>query len=92
MDEKTIYSLYVFGVLEQSNHEFADFYEELYDEVKGRVDRGIAAVPNEQARVMSDIQPPWGFLKIYRYLETWGAVSIGSVSYTHLTLPTTPYV
>ena len=28
-------------------------------------------------RVLTDTQPPWGFLKIYRYMESWGAVSIG---------------
>ena len=79
LDEKSIYSLYVFGTLQQSKREFADFYDELYDEVKDRVDRGIAAVANEKARVMSDTQPPWGFLDIYRYMESWGAVSIGSL-------------
>jgi len=79
LDEKSIYSLYVFGTLQKSNGEFADFYDELYDEVKDRTERGIAAVPNEEKRVISDTQPPWGFLKIYRYLEKWGAVSIGSL-------------
>ena len=80
LDEKTIYSLYVFGVLQKSDKGFADFYEnDLLPEVHDRVERGIAAVENEQARVMSDTQPPWGFLKIYRYLETWGVVSIGSL-------------
>lgn len=82
LDEKSIYSLYVFGVLEKSNGAFADFYDELYEEVKDRVERGIAAVPNEKLRWMSDTQPPWGFLKIYRYMEEWGAVSIGSL-YTY---------
>ncbi|MBW2121582.1 MAG: benzoyl-CoA reductase, bzd-type, subunit O, partial [Deltaproteobacteria bacterium] len=79
LDEKSIYSLYVFGTLQKSNGEFADFYEELLEEVEDRVRRGIAAVANEQARVMTDTQPPWGFLGIYRHLETWGAVSIGSL-------------
>ncbi|UCH00812.1 MAG: benzoyl-CoA reductase, bzd-type, subunit O [Deltaproteobacteria bacterium] len=79
LDEKSIYSLYVLGTLQKSRGEFADFYEELLEEVEGRVERGIAAVGNEQARVMTDAQPPWGFLKIYRYLEAWGAVSIGSL-------------
>ena len=79
LDEKSIYSLYVFATLQKSNKDFADFYDELYDEVKDRVDRGIAAVPNESARVITDTQPPWGFLKIYRYMEKWGAVSIGSL-------------
>jgi len=30
-------------------------------------------------RIMTDTQPPWGFLSIYRYLEKWGVVSIGSL-------------
>ena len=66
LDEKGIYALYVFGALRKSNGDFANFYDELYDEVKDRVDRVIAAVANEKARMMSDTQPPWGFLKIYR--------------------------
>ena len=59
--------------------EVADFYEELRDEVKYRVENQIAAIPNEQCRLMSDTQPPWGFLKIFRYLENYGAVSVGSL-------------
>lgn len=79
LDEKSIYSLYVFATLQKSRGQFAEFYEELLEEVEDRVKRGIAAVANEQARVMTDTQPPWGFLKIYRYLETCGVVSIGSL-------------
>lgn len=79
LDEKTMYSLYVFGTLHKSRKEFADFYAELRDEVKDRVERGIAAVANERCRLMSDTQPPWGFLKIFRYLEGYGAVSVGSL-------------
>ena len=79
LDEKSMYSLYVFGVLQTSKKEFADFYEEVRDEMQDRVDRGIAAVANEQCRVMSDTQPPWGFLSIFRYLEEYGCVSIGSL-------------
>lgn len=80
LDEKTIYSLYVFGTLQKSNAKFADFYEnDLLPEVRDRVDRGVAAVENEQVRIMTDTQPPWGFLSIYRYLEKWGVVSIGSL-------------
>src|SRR5574340_226769 len=79
LDEKTMYSLYVLAVLHKSSQWCADFYAELLDEVKDRVARGIAAVPNERARIMSDTQPPWSFLKIYRYLEEYGAVSIGSL-------------
>jgi benzoyl-CoA reductase subunit B len=79
LDEKTMYSLYVLATLSKSSQWCADFYDELYEEVKDRVARGIAAVPNETVRMMSDTQPPWSFLKIFRYLETFGAVSIGSL-------------
>lgn len=79
LDEKSMYSLYVFAVLSRAKKEFADFYETLLEEIKDRVKRGIAAVGNEQARVMSDTQPPWGFLGVFRYLEKYGCVSVGSL-------------
>jgi len=79
LDEKTMYSLYVLATLSKSSKWCADFYQECLDEVKDRVKRGIAAVPSERCRVMSDTQPPWGFLKVFRYLEEFGAVSIGSL-------------
>lgn len=79
LDEKSMYSLYVLGTLAKHNGEFADFYDELLDEVKYRVENQIAAIPHEVCRLMSDTQPPWGFLKIFRYLEDFGAVSVGSL-------------
>ena len=79
LDEKSMFSIYVLGALNKASKDFADFYREFFDEVQDRVDRGIAAVPTERARVMSDIQPPWGFLKIFRYLEEHGVVSVGSM-------------
>lgn len=79
MDEKSMYSFYVFAALQKSKKEFVQFYRELKDEIEDRVARGIAAVPSEKARIMTDIQPPWPFLKIYRYLEKFGCVSIGSL-------------
>jgi len=79
LDEKSMYSLYVLAVLHKSSQWCADFYQEVLDEVKDRVARGIAAVGNERCRIMSDTQPPWAFLKIFRHLEEYGAVSIGSL-------------
>ena len=79
IEEKTMYSLYVLGTLMKHSRVVADFYEELRDEVKDRVERGIAAVPNEGCRVMTDTQPPWGFLKVFRYMEKYGCVSVGSL-------------
>ncbi len=79
LDEKTMYSLYNLGTLKKHAKEVADFYEELRDEVKYRVENQIAAVKHERCRLMSDTQPPWGFLKVFRYLENFGAVSVGSL-------------
>jgi benzoyl-CoA reductase subunit B len=79
LDEKTMYSLYVLGTLAKASRGVADFYDELLDEVKDRVARGIAAVPNETCRVMTDTQPPWAFLKVFRYMEQYGCVSVGSL-------------
>ena len=79
LDEKTMYSLYVLGTLKKHSEEVADFYAELRDEVQWRVDKQIAAVATERCRLMSDTQPPWGFLSLFRYLEDFGAVSVGSL-------------
>ena len=82
LEEKTMYSLYVLGTLNKHDKEVADFYQELLDETRYRVENGIAAIPNEQVRLMSDTQPPWGFLSIFRYMEKFGAISVGSL-YTY---------
>ncbi len=79
LEEKTMYSLYVLGTLKKHSQEVADYYEELRDEVKDRVERGIAAVEYERCRVITDTQPPWAFLKVFRYLEKFGCVSVGSL-------------
>jgi benzoyl-CoA reductase subunit B len=79
LEEKTMFSLYVLGTLMKHSKVVADFYEELRDEVKDRVDNKIAAIPNERCRLMSDTQPPWGFLSVFRYLEEFGAISVGSL-------------
>jgi len=82
LEEKTMYSLYVLGTLNKHDKEVADFYQELLDETRYRVENGIAAFANEQVRLMSDTQPPWGFLSIFRYMEKFGAISVGSL-YTY---------
>ncbi|UCF57184.1 MAG: benzoyl-CoA reductase, bzd-type, subunit O [Deltaproteobacteria bacterium] len=80
LDERTMFSLYVLASIHRSSKEVADFYIELYEEVKDRVDRRVAAVPVEQCRIMTDSQPPWAFLEIWKYLsKVYGAISIGSL-------------
>ena len=82
LDEKTMYSLYVFNAMCPQWKESADFYRELRDEVADRVSRGIAAVAKERYRIMTDSQPPWAFLNIFRFMEReYGVVSLGSITY-----------
>ena len=54
-------------------------YEEVRDGVKDRVSRGIVAVGNETLRDMTDAEPPWFFLKLWRYQEKFGGVSRGLI-------------
>jgi benzoyl-CoA reductase subunit B len=79
LDEKTMYSLYVLAIIVGHRPECVAFYETLRDEVKDRINRGIAAVPLERFRVITDTQPPWGFLRIFREMEKYGIVSVGSL-------------
>jgi benzoyl-CoA reductase subunit B len=80
LEEKSMFSFYVFTQLCPYKQEYVDFFGELRDEVKDRVERGIAAVANERFRIITDSQPPWAFLKVWRYLEReYGVVSIGSL-------------
>lgn len=79
LDEKSMLALYVFGTLNKHDKEFADFYDLLLAEVQDRVANGIAATPYERCRLITDTQPPWYFLHLYRYLEQFGAVSVGSL-------------
>lgn len=79
LDEKTMFTLYVFTTLNPQRKEIADFYAEILDEVKDRAQRGIAAVANERFRVITDSQPPWSALEFFRYMEKgYGVVSVGS--------------
>jgi benzoyl-CoA reductase subunit B len=74
-----MYSLYVLTTLNPQRKEVTDFYNELRDEVKDRAERGIAAVAHERYRVITDSQPPWAALQVFRYMEKeYGAVSVGS--------------
>lgn len=78
LDEKSMFALYIIAVLIRHEKASVDFYKELKEEVKERVRDKIAAVPTERIRLMHDSQPPWYFLKLWRYIEEYGAVVIGS--------------
>ena len=87
LDEKTMYTLQSLHTFIRERRELVDLYRELKDEVEDRVAKGIAAVPVEKCRLVTTNQPPWALLKIFRYVEQYGAVSIGSLYTYGLSIP-----
>jgi len=52
-----------------------DFYAELYNEIKQRVDSGIGVIPDEKYRLLwGGGLPPWFAMKLFNYFESLGAV------------------
>jgi benzoyl-CoA reductase/2-hydroxyglutaryl-CoA dehydratase subunit BcrC/BadD/HgdB len=55
--------------------EARDFYRELYDEIKYRVDNKIGVIPNEKYRLLwAGGIPPWHTMWMFNYFEERGAV------------------
>ncbi len=79
LDIKSMFSLYVICVLIRHRKESVDFYRELKAEVEDRIKNGIAALATERCRILDDSQPMWPFLHMYRHMEKYGAVTIGSL-------------
>lgn len=54
-----------------------DFYQELYDEVKVRVENKVGMIPDEKYRLLwAGGLPPWHTLWIFNYFESLGAVFV----------------
>lgn len=79
LDLKTMYSLYSLCIFMRYKKESVEFYRVLRDEIRDRVKNRIAALATERCRLLHDSEPPWSFLHLYRYLEKFGAVCIGSM-------------
>lgn len=77
LDEKTMFSLLTIGGRGERGTG-RNLLEILRDEVQDRVNNQIAAVGTERYRVMTYSLPPWYALNIYRYMEQYGVVSVGS--------------
>jgi len=50
------------------------FYKDLYEEIKGRVERGRGVIPEEKYRFCWLGIPPWFNMGLFNYLQTLGAV------------------
>lgn len=53
-----------------------DFYRRLVDELEDRANRGVAAVAEEEARILWDNVPLWYNLNLLNYLEEQGVVLV----------------
>lgn len=85
MDIKTMHVFQGISALIAHEKESLEFHRMLLDEVKYRVKEGIAEIPNERCRLMHDNQPPWFFLAMYRFLQSYGAVAVISLYLLFLT-------
>jgi len=80
LDERIVFTFLGLISMCPFDKEIADFIEEFSAEVKDRAERGIAAVPNERFRVMTDSNPPWQGLQIYRHIaKEYGVATVGSI-------------
>jgi benzoyl-CoA reductase subunit B len=58
-----------------------DLFKMGYDELKYRVDKGIAAVANERCRLLHEGLVPSYFLRMFKIAEQYGVVFLGSEVY-----------
>jgi len=56
--------------------EAVDFYEELRDEVKERVNKGIGFIPDERFRLVWDLFPIYHDMKLLNYFAEFGAAFV----------------
>ena len=59
-----------------------DFYEELYNEVKNRIDNKLGVIPDEKYRMLwGGGLPPWFAMNLFNYFESFGAVFPIEITY-----------
>jgi benzoyl-CoA reductase/2-hydroxyglutaryl-CoA dehydratase subunit BcrC/BadD/HgdB len=74
---------FVPGRFWMGTQEALEFYRELRDECKQRVDNGIGVIPNEKYRLLwGGGLPPWHTMSIFNYFEDHGAVFVRETSYS----------
>ena len=79
LDLKTMLVVFLPLMLLKGESRTLEFCKELKAEVEERVRDGIAALSMERYRYLHEGFPPWHFLKVFRVLEEYGAVSLGSL-------------
>jgi len=67
----------------RGTQEVVDFFRELRDEVKERVEKGIGVIPVEKYRLLWGGIPMWFNMGIFNYFESMGAVFAIETTYGH---------
>lgn len=78
MDQKSMYPFFAITVMMPWKQESVDFHRALLEETRDRAAHGIAAVSSERYRIIHEQIPPWHFLRMFRILENYGVVAMGS--------------
>jgi len=81
LDIKSMFALMPISMLRRHEKVAIEFLTELRDELKDRIANKVAAVPTERYRMCMLTPPPWSFLKVFRYLENFGVVFVGTYVY-----------
>ncbi|MDD5094586.1 MAG: 2-hydroxyacyl-CoA dehydratase family protein [Dehalococcoidia bacterium] len=69
------FAIFIPGVFRLGHQETLDFYQELYAEIKDRVDKGIGVLPGEKYRLLwGGGLPPWHTMWMFNQLQDMGAV------------------
>jgi benzoyl-CoA reductase/2-hydroxyglutaryl-CoA dehydratase subunit BcrC/BadD/HgdB len=76
LNMKSQLSLMVPAVDLRGTQRAVDFYGRLVDELEDRANRGVAAVAEEEARILWDNVPLWYNLNLLNYLEEQGIVLV----------------
>jgi len=63
------------------SEEGVKFYQDLYNEVKQRVDNKVGVIPEEKCRLIWYGIPPWFNLGLFNYFESLGAVFVSEIIY-----------
>ncbi len=83
MDARDAFSAVFFMLCVPGSQLAVDFYTQLRDELRERVQNGIGAIENERFRLVWDNLPLWYDLGVFEYLNSLGAVVVAEV-FSHI--------
>ena len=79
MDARDAFSAVFFMLCIPGSQTAVDFYTQLRDELRQRVEEGVGVIENERFRLVWDNLPLWYNLKVFEYLNSLSAVVVAEV-------------